>query len=174
MISQMRDLDATLYSKFAFDNNAAVIVPNNDAHLPSIWCFCRSLEYNEAVRRIDRKISVTSATLVKVSFDLNKWANVAYEKFPAGLPKPYSEDPTQWIFHGHPAKSDHQLQVAVARLLGYQWPSEIDRFMELSEDALVWTKRTATIVGCTDRDGIVCIPPVRGEKRAEEQLRRPF
>lgn len=26
-------------------------------------------------------------------------------KYPTGLPKPYSDDPTQWIFHGHPAKS---------------------------------------------------------------------
>ena len=43
---------------------------------------------------------------------------VAAERYPNGLPKPYSDDPTQWIFHGHPAQSDAPLQVAVARLLG--------------------------------------------------------
>ena len=126
------------------DNNTAVIIPNDQAHLPAIWCFCSSPEYNEAVRRIDQKLNVTNATLVKVPFDLEYWSKIAEEKFPNGLPEPYTDDPTQWIFHGHPCGSvvwdetqkwtahgplrtdETVLQVAVARLLGYRWPAELD------------------------------------------------
>ena len=45
---------------------------------------------------------VTSGTLVKVPFDLAHWQKVAAEKYPHGLPKPFSSDPTQWLFNGHP------------------------------------------------------------------------
>ena len=49
---------------------------------------------------------------------------VAAEKYPNGLPKPHSDDPTQWLFNGHPKGSEQPLQVAVARLLGYRWPRQ--------------------------------------------------
>ncbi len=52
------------------------------------------------------------------------WQKVAAEKYPHGLPKLLSNDATQWLFKGHPAGADQQLQVAVARLLGYQWPRQ--------------------------------------------------
>ena len=92
------------------------------------------------------------------------------EKYPNSLPKPYSDDPTQWIFHGHPAQSNDTLQVAVARLLGYRWPAELDSSMELSDEARVLVKKSEELLPHTDDDGIVCIPPVRGEMRAEERL----
>ena len=41
----------------------------------------------------------------KVPFDLERWQAVAAEKYPNGLPEPFSDDPTQWIFHGHPCGS---------------------------------------------------------------------
>ncbi len=142
-IHRMRCLFPYTYTKERFHQNVAVLVPKEDDHLPAIWCFCASPEYNEAVRRIDQKLNVTNATLVKVPFDLDRWTQVAKEKYPHGLPKPYSNDPTQWIFHGHPCGSvvwDEEkkrleaastlrtdatvLQVAVARLLGYRWPAE--------------------------------------------------
>lgn len=169
LVSQMNKLPVTLYASYAFDNNTAVIVPYNYLHLSAIWCFCFSTEYNEAVRRIDQSLKVTNATLVKVSFDLDHWMKVATEKYPNGLPKPYSEDPTQWIFHGHPAKSDEPLQVAVARLLGYRWPAELGA-MELSEEARAWVRNCDDVLSYADEDGIVCIPPVRGEASAADQL----
>ena len=49
---------------------------------------------------------------------------MAAEKYPHGLAKPFSSDPTQWLFNGHPAGGDQPLHVAVARLLGYQWPRQ--------------------------------------------------
>jgi hypothetical protein len=70
------------------------------------------------IRRIDQAIKVTYPTLAKVPFDLAHWQKIAAEKYPNGLPKPHNDDPTQWLFNGHPAGSTQPLHVAVARLLG--------------------------------------------------------
>lgn len=187
-IHRMRQLFPYHYGKERFHQNVAVIIPNNDAHLPAIWCFCSSPEYNEAVRRIDQKLNVTNATLVKVPFDLERWTKIAEEKYPKGLPKPYTDDPTQWIFHGHPCGSviwdedikwtahgslrtdSTVLHVAVARLLGYRWPAELDAGMELADEQREWVGRCEALAGYADADGIVCIPPVRGEAAASDRL----
>lgn len=169
-VSSMRELPVSQFLGNRFDSNVAVIVPQNPAHLPAIWCFCSSPEYNEAVRRIDQKLNVTNATLVKVPFDLAHWQQVATERYPHGLPKPYSDDPTQWLFHGHPQPSTDPLQVAVARLLGYRWPAESDTEMELSDEARAWIARCPALDAHTDDDGIVCLPAVRGELPAHERL----
>ncbi len=169
-IGQMRMLPTTLFDGSLYDNNTGTVVPHNPAHLPAIWCFCSSPEYNEAVRQIDQALKVTNATLVKVPFDLEYWQQVAAEKYPNGLPKPYSDDPTQWIFHGHPARSDAPLQVAVARLLGYRWPTELDNTMELSDEASALIKQSAELLPFADKDGIVCIPAVSGEAPAADRL----
>ena len=42
------------------------------------------------------------------------------------MPEPESDDPTQWLIHGRPESSTAPLQVAVARLLGYRWPAELE------------------------------------------------
>ena len=158
------------YTKERLHQNVAVLIPKDESHLPAIWCFCSSPEYNIAVRRIDQKLNVTNATLVKVPFDLAHWQQIAAERYPNGLPKPYSDDPTQWIFHGHPASATTPLHVATARLLGYRWPAETDKNMELSDEARQWIGRCAALDNFVDDDGIVCIPPVRGEKAASERL----
>jgi len=62
------------------------------------------------------------------------------------------------------------LQVAVARMLGYRWPAELDAAMELSDEARVWVKESVSLQHLADDDGIVCIPPVRGEMKAEDRL----
>ena len=169
-VSQMRQLPVTLYTGDAFDINTAAIVVRKPEHLVALWCYCSSPEYGKNVRQIDQALKVTNATLVKVPFDLDYWTQVAAENYPNGLPKPYSNDPTQWIFHGHPAPSEQPLQVAVARLLGYQWPAEMDEQMELSEEARAWIARSRELNQMADTDGIVCIPAVRGEAPASERL----
>jgi hypothetical protein len=170
-MGQMRSLPATTYCGALYDNNTGVIVPNDPLHLAAIWCFCSAPVFSEAVRRIDQKMNVTNATLVKVPFDLAHWQKVAAERYPNGLPKPYSDDPTQWIFHGHPKPATDPLQVAVARLLGYRWPAESDAEMELSGEAKAWIARCKDFDGLIDDDGIVCLPAVRGEQAAENRLR---
>ncbi|MDR1312884.1 MAG: N-6 DNA methylase, partial [Deltaproteobacteria bacterium] len=105
IVSQMRALPVSLYKGGAFDVNTSVIAPYDNDHIPAIWCYCSSPDYNDAVRKIDQKLNVTSATLVKVPFDVERWTQVAKAAYPNGLPKPYTDDPTQWIFHGHPCGS---------------------------------------------------------------------
>ena len=187
-ISSMRKLPSALYKGNHFDNNAAVVIPNDLSELAALWCFCSSPEYNEEVRKIDQKINVTNATLVKVPFELKHWAKVAEEQYPNGLPQPYTNDPTQWLFHGHPCGSvvwdkkikrtvhgelrvdDTVLQVAVARLLGYQWPAELDDEIELAVEQREWVVRSQELNQFVDDDGIVCLPAVRGEKAADQRL----
>ncbi|MCC6785235.1 MAG: N-6 DNA methylase [Planctomycetes bacterium] len=102
-VSQMSGLSIALYTAESFDSNVSPIVPLDSASLPAIWCFCSSPEFAKAVRRIDQALKVTNASLVKVPFDLAHWQRIAAEQYPHGLPEPQTNDPTQWLFHGHPA-----------------------------------------------------------------------
>lgn len=187
-VSSMRELPVTLYNGFHFDNNTAVLVPNDINDLIALWCFTSSAEFNLAVRKIDQALKVTNATLVKIPFDFEYWNKVAEEQFPHGLPLQFSNDPTQWIFHGHPCASviwdeqtkwtkegpvrfdDTVLQIAVARLLGYQWPAELDKDMELAAEQCELVQQAAKLNALADDDGIVCLPAVRGEKPAHIRL----
>lgn len=188
-ISQMGGLPASLYQGNYFDSNVAVISPKENSLVLPIWAYCESIQFHDEIRKIDKKKNVTNATLVKVPFYLDHWSKVAEEKYPNGLPKPYSDDPTQWIFHGHPFGSvvwneekkwtfhsplrgnDTVLQVAGARLLGYRWPAELDSSLELADEQREWVSKCNDILKYTDEDGIVCIPSVRGEETADSRLR---
>ncbi len=187
-ISQMNSLPCSLYIGDAFDSNVCPVVPQQVDFLPALWTFAEAGDYKAEIRKIDQKVAVANATMVKVPFDLDHWTKAAAEKYPNGLPRPYSDDPTQWIFHGHPCVSvvwneetkwtahgplrtdDSVLQVAVARLLGYRWPAELDANMELADEQREWVKRCDKLLTYIDDDGIVCIPPVRGEAAASDCL----
>jgi len=160
----------TLYTGELYDQSSAAIIPHDILNLPAIWTYCCSDEFRIELEKIDQKRNVTNATFVKVPCDLTIWEKLATEKYPNGLPKPYSDDPTQWIFHGHPVKSESTLQVAIARLLGYQWPAETDTEMELSDEARELIKQSQTLFSHVDDDGIACLPPIRGEQAADERL----
>jgi hypothetical protein len=166
-VSCMGDLPIARYSGSRFDTNCSVIAPKKQEHLPAIWCFCTSAEYADAVRAIDQALKVTNASLVKVPFDLAHWQKVAAEKYPNGLPKPHSDDPTQWLFSGHPKGSEQPLHVAVARLLNYRWPrqtgSSFPDCPALGPDGLE---------SLADKDGIVCLPPINQEQPAAARLRQ--
>jgi hypothetical protein len=170
-VAQMQRLPVALSLGEPFDTNTAVILPHDSTHLPAIWCFCSSPEYIEAVRKIDQALKVTNATLVKVPFDLEYWQDIAAEKYPYGLPDPYSDDPTQWIFHGYPAVSSQQLQVATARLLGYRWPAEEGDSMQLAAEARDLIERCRMLDDFSDQDGIICLTPIAGKEPAAERLR---
>ena len=187
---RMGQLFAYVYSRHRFHQNVAVLIPDDSANLPAIWAFCSSPEYAAAVREFDQKLNVTNATLVKVPFDLGHWTTVAAERYPNGLPEPYSDDPTQWIFHGDPCGSvvwdeeekwtargplridDTVLQVAVARLLGYRWPAELDPEMRLAKEQRELVEYCAEFADFADADGIVCLSPTRGEATAADRVRR--
>ncbi|MGC9261094.1 MAG: Eco57I restriction-modification methylase domain-containing protein, partial [Phycisphaerae bacterium] len=187
VVNLMHELAWTIYSGDLYDNNCGAIVPRDPCILPPLVAFCSSRDFGPLVRRVDQKINVTNATLVKVPFDLAHWQKVATEKYPNGLPEPESDDPTQWLFHGFPggkveaassrfsdqrqdAASTSALQVAVARLMGYRWPAELDEKMRLSTRARDLVKRCDQLLQFLDADGIVCIPAVRGEDPAAARL----
>jgi Eco57I restriction-modification methylase len=168
-VSLNKVLPVTHYSGELFDKAVAVLVPKRREHLLPIRVFAESSAFQTAVRALDQKTIVANGTLLKVPFDLAHWQNVAAEKYPQGLPKPFSNDPTQWLFNGQPKGPDQPFHVAVARLLGYQWPrqtgSSFPDCPALGPDGL---EKLA------DDDGIVCINPIKGEQPAAERLRALF
>ncbi len=188
LVSLMGKLPVSIYQGFPYDQNAGLLKVDDSDKALALWAYCSSDEFSDSVREVDQALKVTNATLGTISVDWERWAIVAAEQFPNGLPQPYTNDPTQWIFHGHPCGSviwdedskwtahgdlrvdDTVLQVAVARLLGYRWPAELDPEMELAAEQREWVNRCQGLAGFVDDDGIVCLPPVRGEKAADQRL----
>jgi hypothetical protein len=170
LVSSMGNLPTTQYLSNLFDENTVVITPLKAEYLIPIWCFCSDENYVTEVRKRNQKLNVRG-DLIKIPFDLEHWQKIADEKYPNGLPKPYSDDPTQWLFHGHPLHTESPLQVAIARLMGYEWPAENDEEMELSDEAKEKIKAIKELKLPFDEDGIVCIPSVNGEASASDRIR---
>ena len=74
--------------------------------------------------------------------------------------------PAQWLFKGDPTGSAHPLQVAVARLLGYQWPRQTGS--SFPDCPALGLDRLGEYA---DTDGIVPLNSVAGEASAAERLR---
>jgi hypothetical protein len=164
-VSSTGSITVARYAGAIWNDSTIVLRPKDANNLPSLWAYLSSPDFERNVRQIDRKLNVRGA-LTKVPFDLSHWRQVAAEKYPNGLPKPQSDDPTQWLFNGHPKGSEQPLQVAVARLLGYRWPrqtgSEFPDCPALGPDGLESN---------ADADGIVCLPPINKEQPAATRLR---
>jgi len=164
-INRMRALYCTLFNGSKFDNNVAVLIPTHEELVLPILSFCRSDAFPRAVRNLDQTLKVTNQTLRKVPFDLVYWQQVAAEKYPHGLPRPHSDDPTQWLFNGHPKSSDSPLHVAVARLVGYRWPRQTgSSFPDCPALGLDGLEKHS------DDDGIVSLSTVKGEPAASQRL----
>lgn len=187
-VSQMASLPVSIYLGEKYDSNMTAVVPLNKHNSIQIISYGMSGDLSKEVKKIDKSLKPTNSSFEKVTFNLRQWTVFANTHYPHGLPKPYSDDPTQWIFHGHPCgsviwdestkrtvdgpirKDAGVLQVAVARLLGYRWPAELDTGMELADEQRDWVKRCDALLSFADADGIVCLPPVRGEAAASERL----
>ncbi len=187
-ISQMGALPVTTYRGSSWSNSGAVVIPKNDKDLVALTKFFESGHFRQELAKINSKLNIDPGYFEKIPFDLEYWSKIAQEQYPNGLPQPYSNDPTQWIFHGHPCgaviwheqdkktvagelrKDDTVLQTALTRLLGYQWPAELDPDMELAGEHRQWVKACETLNALMDDDGIACIPAIRGEKPAADRL----
>ncbi|EOW9214508.1 BREX-1 system adenine-specific DNA-methyltransferase PglX [Vibrio anguillarum] len=187
-IARVSSLNACCYSGHYYANTCPVVIPQKESDLAAIWCYISSEEFRGTAKSLNQSLSIDNGYLGKIPFDYQKWLNLANIEYPNGLPQPYSDDLTQWTFHGHPCASviwdeeskatalanlrqdDTVLQVSVARLLGYQWPAELDTEMELAPEMREVMKKNADFAGLIDDDGIVCIPAVRGEKTAAKRL----
>lgn len=189
LVSAMGKLPVTSYSGGFFDENTVVVSISEPRAEKAIYTYLSSEEYCADVRAINQTLKVRG-DLVKISFDLDHWQRTSELLYPHGLPKPYTNDPTQWIFHGHPCASviwdeaskwtkegpvrfdETVLQVAVARLLGYQWPAELDEEMDLADEQRQLVDEVAKLNAFADEDGIVCLPAVRGEAPAHIRLEK--
>ncbi len=165
MVSQMGQLPAAMYLGDAFDSNGSPVIPEDEADLLALFAYCSAGQYRAEVRKVDPSLKPTNASLVEVPFDLDYWRRAATERYPAGLPKPNSDRPTQWLFSGHPRHAEHALQVAVGRLLAYRWPrqtgSNFPVCPALGKDGLEHH---------ADHDGIVCLPALNKEGSAAMRL----
>jgi hypothetical protein len=191
----MGDIRTTIYTGEIFDLNVATVVPDDEADLEPLFAFAGSQEFSEAINKIDKKLNHTNRTLLKVPFEVDRWREIASREYPNGLPKPHSNDPTQWLFDGHPRGSadpnvsqdsgtnsllvtpqgvrpgmaEHPLQVAVARLLGYRWPRQTgSSFMDCPA---VSASDEVDRSGIIDNDGIVSLSALAGEADASTRLR---
>jgi hypothetical protein len=155
LVERMSSLRASIYMGQAFQKTTVVVKPSDPSLLPAIWHFCASGQHKDAVLAIERRIGIATSAIINVRFDPEHWRRIAKAAGP--MPKPWSDDPAQWLFEGQPEVSTSPLQVALGRLLGYRWPQhqESDDFDSLS-----------------DRDGIVCLPSVAGEPPAVERLQQ--
>ncbi len=174
-INRIGQLKAAPYYGEHFDNNVAIVFPKNNNEISaSLLVFALSTSFSSSVRALDQTLKVTNKTLLKIPFDLAKWSTVAEEKFAYGFPQPFSNDPTQYVFHAHPflSKPASALQVAVGRLLGYKWPAELDTELHLADEAREWVKRCEVLKEFADEDGIVCLSATRGEASAADRLRQ--
>jgi len=187
-VNRMGELYSTIYTGYIFDQNIAVIYPKAIEDFQTLFTYIQSPDFREDVRKINPNLAVSNSVLSHVNFDIEYWRKKSEEKYPNGLSQPYTNDPTQWIFHGHPCASvvwneetkttsisdlrqdDSVLQVAVARLLGYRWPAELDADMELAPEMREVIATNKVFDGLVDDDGIVCIPAIRGEKPAGDRL----
>jgi len=156
IFAKMNKLPTALYLGHFYDDNTYTIIPNNPTNLLAFYAYIQSGSFYADLRNVNQKLNVTRSLVQQIPFDLPHWQKVAEEQYPNGLPEPHSDDPTQWLFKGNIAGSEQPLHVAIARMLGYRWPEQP------ADDPLD---------ALADQDGIVCIPPVWGERPAVELLR---
>ncbi|MGA2641063.1 MAG: SAM-dependent DNA methyltransferase, partial [Spirochaetia bacterium] len=165
-VAGSKSISFSLYFGECYNKALATVILDNISDNSALWAFFQSGEFSRELRKLDKKLLITPGTFGKVPFDLEYWQKVAAEKYPDGLPKPHSDDPTQWLFSGHPTGSDAPLQVAVARMLGYRWPrltgSSFPDCPALGPDGL---EKHA------DADGVVCVSMIQGVLSAVDRLR---
>jgi len=170
-IGQFVSLQCALYLGGKFDGNAHVLTPFDENDLPAIWLFSTSEFFRSEIKKMTKSMAIKNNVINKVPIDIDYWRELATESYPNGLPKPYSDDPTQWLFHGHLIKTENPLQVAIARVLGYRWPAENDAAMELAEEARELNAAVKAFDHLSDEDGIFCIPSVNAEQAGAERFR---
>jgi hypothetical protein len=168
----MGDLPATIYTGEKFSADISVIDPVHCSDLAPLWMFCSSPAYREAVRRIDKSIKPTNTTLAKVPVNIDSWRAEAEAALQEGLPEPYSDDPTQWLFHGHPAhaKSGTELLVALLRIAGYRWPAETQLDLRLSNQARKLADRAATLASSVP-DGLLTLHAYGSDRPLSDRIR---
>ena len=171
-ISVVSRLRPVIKGPYPHEKTTVAIIPRDEDDTTALLCYLLDDEYSENVRKINRKVAVSTGSISSVPFDRERWRKAAASQFPDGIPAPFSRDSTNWLFHGHPANATQfaGLSVGLARLCGYRWPAETDSDMHLSNEALAWITEAAELPP-GDNDGLRGVPAVAGEKALVERLR---
>lgn len=165
-VAVTREIHRSFYWGGLFDCTMGALTSQDPLNNEAVAAFVLSKAFVDSVRQIDKSLSVTESSFLKVPFDLAEWRDIARNVYPQGLPEACTGDPTQWVFDGNPRTADSPLHVAVARLLDFRWPRQT----------------MMDVPGCTpvgpdglesfgDADGIVCMGSVAGEGSAVDRLR---
>jgi hypothetical protein len=167
-VSLIGRIVGTIYTGDIYGVSCGVIIPKDDRYLASIWSFVSSGSFEERVREIDPSLALSIKTLIDVPFDPADWTSKSSNHI---SDSPFSNDLTQYVFHGSPNSCDLPLSVSLLRLLGYRWPAESDTEMELADEARGLIEAVKAFDHLTDDDGIFCIPSVNAEQGGAERLR---
>ena len=171
-ISKMSGLKFVEYHGAVFTHGIYVAIPKKPEYRTALRSYLDRGTVNEDVRKIDRQVAVSRQAIARIPFSLSYWENAAHSEYPDGLPDPFSSDPTQWLYHGHPCLGSRgtTLHVSLARLCGYRWPAESDSDMRLCDQARAWIAKAAELP-LGDNDGLIGVPAVAGEKPLVDRLR---
>ena len=156
LVSRVGANPATRYEGEIYADNAVGFVPRDPAHLDALWVLLSDPSLSEWIDEIDSGPSVTGGTIAAVRVDKDAWEDLVSTAPTSGaVAEVLVAEPYQWCFKGNVATSSHPLQVAAARLLGYQWPDQepddLDRFV--------------------DSDGIASLQALPGEADLATRLR---
>jgi hypothetical protein len=155
LFSKSAALPSARYVGEYYDDNTYTVVAKESKWDVPIFAFIRSSEFNQEVRKLNQKLAVTREIIEDVPFAVEQWQKVADERYPDGLPEPHSDDPSQWLFRGDIPSSTDPLQVALASLLGYTWPDQLDNGPH----------------NLVDTDGIVTFTPLVNQAGVANRLR---
>ena len=115
VVAKMNNIRVSMYLGGLFAKNCAVMSVRDRAQCGALYEFLQSPDCETEVRRLDPNLNIATSVFEKVPFDLARWQEVAEKKHPDGIPEPESDDPTQWLFHGHPYEAVEKLDDASRR-----------------------------------------------------------
>lgn len=168
-ISYMSNLAFARYLGTIYENTICVLIPQNEEDLAAFWCYCESGDFLTEVRKVNKKLSIDVRYFEKADFDAVRWRAEAARRFPTGMPALDTDDPSQSLFHGNPARSIEPLLVGAARISGYVWPRQLGKLVGGCSAV-----GTDSLARHADRDGIVCLTALKGEPPAEQRLNALF
>ena len=171
-ISVVSRLQPVIKGPYPHEKTTVAIVPRREGDTAALLCYLLDNEYSENIRKINRKVAVSTGSISSVPFDRERWRKAAALQFPDGIPEPFSIDSKNWLFHGHPANTTKSatLSVALARLCGYRWPAETDSDIHLSDEARAWITEAVELPP-GDGDGLLGISAVAGRRPLADRLR---
>jgi hypothetical protein len=168
----MRSLSVSIKTDAIHEKTTAAVLPRDPKNLVAIWRFLKSPEYASTLRKTYKKVAVATGSMLAVSFDLAEWSDATAEVAQDRLPEPATDDPAQWLFHGHPAfaRKGTELHVALARIAGFRWPTETTPDMILSKESRELVARAASLARDTG-DGLLMLQGNGRERPLADRMR---